>query len=89
MRIEKARKLVMAYFVLKEIDKTTGEPTLLPKTETEEHDLKQKLPSLSEDKMKNLYDENFDLSTSKCCIGLGRPICNAFVDDNIFNSIIP
>eukprot|EP00957_Ditylum_brightwellii_P180241 13730752-Ditylum_brightwellii.AAC.1 len=44
-KMEKARKLVTAYFVLREIDKTTGEPTLPPKTEIEEHDLEQKLSS--------------------------------------------
>eukprot|EP00957_Ditylum_brightwellii_P008666 657851-Ditylum_brightwellii.AAC.1 len=84
-KMEKVHKLITAYFMLREIDKTTGEPTLPPKTEIEEHNLKQKLPSLSEDKMKNLYDENFDLSTFKCCIGLDGPICDAFVK-TIFNA---
>eukprot|EP00957_Ditylum_brightwellii_P150491 11459517-Ditylum_brightwellii.AAC.1 len=83
--MEKARKLVTAYITQKEIDRTTGEPTLLPKTEIEEHDLEQNLPSLSEDKMKNLHEENFNLSTSKCCIGLDRLIYDAFIK-TIFNA---
>eukprot|EP00957_Ditylum_brightwellii_P069153 5251281-Ditylum_brightwellii.AAC.1 len=83
--MEKARKLVTAYFMLREIDKTTGELTLPPNTEIEEHDLKRKLSSLSEDKMKILYDENFDLSTSKCCIRLDRLIHDTFVK-TIFNA---
>eukprot|EP00957_Ditylum_brightwellii_P162737 12392630-Ditylum_brightwellii.AAC.1 len=29
--------------------------------------------------MKNLYDVNFDLSASKCCIGLDRLICDTFI----------
>eukprot|EP00957_Ditylum_brightwellii_P154290 11741426-Ditylum_brightwellii.AAC.1 len=77
--MEKVCELVTAYFMLREIDKTTGELTLPPKAEIEEHNLKRKLSSLSEDKMKNLYNENFDISTSKCCIGLDRPIYNTFV----------
>mmetsp|Transcript_5796 Transcript_5796/g.7530 ORF Transcript_5796/g.7530 Transcript_5796/m.7530 type:complete len:666 (-) Transcript_5796:325-2322(-) len=83
-KMEKARKLVTAYFMPRENDEKTGEPTLPPKTEIEEHDLERKLPSLSEDEMKNLYDENFDLSTSKCCIGLDGPIRDAIVE-TIFN----
>eukprot|EP00957_Ditylum_brightwellii_P090661 6904909-Ditylum_brightwellii.AAC.1 len=71
--MEKARKLVTAYFMLREIDKTTGEPTLPPQTEIEEHGLK------------NIYDENFDLSTSKCCIGLDMLICGTCVK-TIFNA---
>eukprot|EP00957_Ditylum_brightwellii_P118631 9048539-Ditylum_brightwellii.AAC.1 len=44
-KMERARTLVTAYFMLREIDKTTGKPTLWPKTEIEENELKQKLPS--------------------------------------------
>mmetsp|Transcript_2002 Transcript_2002/g.2846 ORF Transcript_2002/g.2846 Transcript_2002/m.2846 type:complete len:547 (+) Transcript_2002:165-1805(+) len=79
-KLEKARKIVSAYLTPRETDEETGDTTKPLKSEIDEHDLERQLPTFSKDEIQTLYDENFDLSTSKCCVGLDGPIRDALVE---------